>query len=161
MNEKAGPATDLPRHTRATLLEEASRRAAAYLDGLETRQVSPLTPDEAALSGLEEPLTEEQVPPDKVLEILDEVCSPATMAMAGPRFFGFVIGGSLPVTVAANWLATAWDQNAAFSRVTPGAAVLERAALKWLIDLLGLPQGCGGGFVTGATILTDGGWTAW
>ena len=152
MNETAGTSPDLLRRARAALLEGASRRAAAYLEGLETRQVSPLTADEAALSALEEPLTEEQVPPDKVLETLDEVCSPATMAMAGPRFFGFVIGGSLPVTVAANWLATAWDQNAAFSSVTPGAAVLERAALKWLIDILGLPQGCGGGFVTGATM---------
>ncbi|HYW83694.1 MAG TPA: hypothetical protein VFB30_10590, partial [Spirochaetia bacterium] len=80
MNETAGPGSDLLRHTRAALLEEAKRRAAAYLDGLETRQVSPLTADEAELSALEEPLTGEGVPPDEVLRILDEVCSPATMA---------------------------------------------------------------------------------
>ncbi len=134
------------------LLEESARRAIAYLEGLETRQVAPFAADEAVLSALDEPLAEESVRPDTVLQTLDEVCSPATMAMAGPRFFGFVIGGSLPVTVAANWLAAAWDQNAAFSSVTPGAAILERIALKWLIDILGLPQGCGAGFVTGATM---------
>jgi glutamate/tyrosine decarboxylase-like PLP-dependent enzyme len=134
------------------LLEESARRAIAYLEGLETRQVAPFAADEAVLSALDEPLAEESVRPDTVLQTLDEVCSPATMAMAGPRFFGFVIGGSLPVTVAANWLAAAWDQNAAFSSVTPGAAIQERIALKWLIDILGLPQGCGAGFVTGATM---------
>ena len=152
MNERADPPYDLLRQSRAALLEEAARRAVAYLDGLETRHVAPLAFEETALSALEEPLTDWQAAPDEVLRILDDVCSPATMAMAGPRFFGFVIGGSLPVTVAANWLATAWDQNAAFSSVTPGAALLERIALSWLIDILGLPQGCGAGFVTGATM---------
>ena len=89
--------------------------------------------------------------PTAVLRLLDETCSPASMAMAGPRFFGFVIGGSLPVTVAANWLAAAWDQNAAFHSVTPAAALLEQVSLRWLVELLGLPGGCGAGFVTGAT----------
>ena len=72
--------------------------------------------------------------------------------MAGPRFFGFVIGGALPVTVAANWLATAWDQNAAIYRVTPAIAELEQTALRWLLDVLGLPARSGGAFVTGATV---------
>ena len=74
------------------------------------------------------------------------------MAMAGPRFFGFVIGGSLPVTVAASWLAAAWDQNAAFYSVTPACAILEQMALRWLLDILHLPPGSGAGFVTGATL---------
>ena len=74
------------------------------------------------------------------------------MAMAGPRFFGFVIGGSLPVTLAANWLAGAWDQNAAYYNSTPSAAVIEQTALRWLLDLLGLPGRSGGAFVTGATM---------
>jgi glutamate/tyrosine decarboxylase-like PLP-dependent enzyme len=134
------------------LLEGTAGRAIAYLEGLESRRVAPLAVDIEALSALDVPLTEQPDPPDAVLKLLDEVCSPATMAMAGPRFFGFVIGGSLPVTVAANWLAAAWDQNAAFFSVTPGAALLEQVALKWLIDILGLPQGCGAGFVTGATM---------
>src|SRR5690606_18420097 len=75
-----------------------------------------------------------------------------TMAMAGPRFFGFVIGGALPVTLAANWLAGAWDQNSALYNVTPATARLEKVALGWLLELLGLPAGCGAGFVTGATV---------
>ena len=87
-----------------------------------------------------------------MLALLDELGSPATMGMAGPRFFGFVIGGSLPVTLAANWLATAWDQNAAFDSVTPAASLLEAVALEWLLDIFGLPEGCAGAFVTGATM---------
>jgi glutamate/tyrosine decarboxylase-like PLP-dependent enzyme len=74
------------------------------------------------------------------------------MATAGPRFFGFVIGGSQPVTLAANWLAGAWDQNSALYNVTPAAAVLEQVALKWLLRLFGLPSTCAGAFVTGATM---------
>jgi glutamate/tyrosine decarboxylase-like PLP-dependent enzyme len=87
-----------------------------------------------------------------VIRLLDEVGSPATMATAGGRFFGFVIGGTLPVTVAANWLATAWDQNTGRSTVTPATAELERIASGWLVELLGLPPGTGVGFVTGATL---------
>ena len=64
--------------------------------------------------------------------------------MAGPRFFGFVIGGSLPVTLAANWLAGAWDQNTALYRVTPATSHLEQLALAWLLELFGLPPECGG-----------------
>ncbi|HZG65137.1 MAG TPA: aminotransferase class V-fold PLP-dependent enzyme, partial [Herpetosiphonaceae bacterium] len=89
---------------------------------------------------------------EAVLRLLDEVGSPATTAMAGPRFFGFVIGGSLPVTLAANWLAGAWDQNSALYKPTPGTAFLEQIALRWLLDLLRLPKECAGAFVTGATM---------
>ena len=71
--------------------------------------------------------------------------------MAGGRFFGFVIGGSLPVALASNWLATAWDQNAALYGPTPGVAAFEQTALRWLLDLLQLPAGSAGAFVTGAT----------
>jgi len=74
------------------------------------------------------------------------------MAMAGPRFFGFVIGGSLPVTVAANWLAGAWDQNSGLFTPTPATAQLEQVALHWLLDLFKLSPDCGGAFVTGATM---------
>jgi glutamate/tyrosine decarboxylase-like PLP-dependent enzyme len=74
------------------------------------------------------------------------------MAMAGPRFFGFVIGGALPTTLAANWLAGAWDQNTGLAEVTPLSAKLEQVALRWLRDLLGLPPETGVGFVTGATM---------
>jgi glutamate/tyrosine decarboxylase-like PLP-dependent enzyme len=106
----------------------------------------------ANLSAFDEPLAEEATPPERVIEMLDAVCSPATTAMAGPRFFGFVIGGALPVTLAANWLAGAWDQNTGLYTPTPGTSHLEEVALGWLLDLFHLPRECGGAFVTGATM---------
>lgn len=134
------------------LLEETAQRAIAYLEGLENRSVGPSPEAVANLIVLDEPLPIQSTAPEAVLRQLDEICSPATMAMAGPRFFGFVIGGALPVTLAANWLAGAWDQNSALYNVTPATAQLEKVALGWLLELLGLPAGCGGGFVTGATV---------
>ena len=86
------------------------------------------------------------------LELLDEAGSPATMASAGPRYFGFVIGGALPESVAASWLATAWDQNAGLVAASPVSAALEDISLAWLLDLLCLPASAAGAFVTGATM---------
>jgi glutamate/tyrosine decarboxylase-like PLP-dependent enzyme len=90
--------------------------------------------------------------PDQVLATLDEIGSPATVASAGGRYFGFVTGGSLPATVAAGWLASAWDQNMYVSVMSPAGAKLEETALRWLVDALCLPSGTGAGFVTGATM---------
>jgi glutamate/tyrosine decarboxylase-like PLP-dependent enzyme len=87
-----------------------------------------------------------------VIALLDEIGSPATVASAGGRYFGFVIGGSLPATLAANWLAGAWDQDAGLVVISPAAAAIEETALRWLVDVLGLPAGTGAGFVTGATM---------
>jgi glutamate/tyrosine decarboxylase-like PLP-dependent enzyme len=87
-----------------------------------------------------------------VLALLDEVGSPAAVATAGPRYFGFVTGGSLPATVAASFLAAAWDQNAAFLVGSPIAAALEEVSLSWIRDLLSLPSSFAGGFVTGTTM---------
>jgi glutamate/tyrosine decarboxylase-like PLP-dependent enzyme len=84
--------------------------------------------------------------------MLDELGSPGTMGISGPRFFGFVIGGSLPAALGANWLASAWDQNAGLFIATPTATVLEEVSLGWLLDVLSLPAGCGAAFVTGATV---------
>jgi glutamate/tyrosine decarboxylase-like PLP-dependent enzyme len=84
--------------------------------------------------------------------MLDELGSPATMGIAGPRFFGFVIGGSLPAALGASWLASAWDQNAGLFAATPISALLEEVSLGWLLDALALPAGCGGAFVTGGTV---------
>ena len=134
------------------LLEMSAERAIAYLEGLQERPVAPSAAAVAGLSALDEPLPERPTPDEDVVRQLDDLCSPATMAMAGPRFFGFVIGGALPVTLAANWLAGAWDQNSALYNVTPATAKLEQVALGWLVDLFGLPPGTGGGFVTGATV---------
>jgi glutamate/tyrosine decarboxylase-like PLP-dependent enzyme len=134
------------------LLQDATRRALRYLDSLATRPVRPDPEATAALRRLEHPLPAEGRPAAEVLALLDEAVGPATMASAGPRFFGFVIGGSLPATLAANWLAGAWDQNAGLHSSTPGVSELERVALAWLVELFGLPQGTVGGFVTGATM---------
>jgi glutamate/tyrosine decarboxylase-like PLP-dependent enzyme len=87
-----------------------------------------------------------------VLALLDDCGSPGTVASGGPRYFGFVTGGALPVAQAAAWLTAAWDQNAALSVMSPTASVLNRVALRWVTELLGLPEGTGGGFVTGATM---------
>jgi glutamate/tyrosine decarboxylase-like PLP-dependent enzyme len=134
------------------LLGDASTRAVRYLDGLDSRPVAPSADAIARLAAFDVPLPAQVGDPLLTLRMLDEFGSPATMAMAGPRFFGFVIGGALPVTLAAQWLAGAWDQNSALHRVSPGTAVLERVALRWLLDVLQLPPECAGAFVTGATV---------
>ena len=134
------------------LLESTAQRAISYLENLGDRGVSPSAEAVARLATLDEALADRPTSPEHVVKILDEICSPATMAMAGPRFFGFVIGGSLPVTVAANWLAGAWDQNTGLYTPTPATSRLEQVALNWLLDLFQLPPDCGGAFVTGATM---------
>ncbi len=134
------------------LLEDAAQRAYAYLDALPTRPVAPSPAALRELARLRTPLPAAPTAPAKVLALLDEVGSPATVAMAGPRYFGFVIGGALPVTLAANWLAGSWDQNAGLFIASPIGATVEDVALGWLVDLLGLPAGTGAGFVTGATL---------
>ncbi len=134
------------------LLHDAAARAGRYLEGLEHRSVAPGSEALARLGELAGPLPGSPLPAEDVLARLDEICSPATIASAGPRYFGFVIGGSLPAALAANWLAAAWDQNAGLQATSPAAARLEEIALAWLVEALGLPAGCGGGFVTGATI---------
>jgi glutamate/tyrosine decarboxylase-like PLP-dependent enzyme len=136
----------------ADLLRDASERAIRFLSTLDRRAVAPTSEAVAALSRLEEPMPSSSGNAHDTLRILDEVGSPATLGIAGRRFFGFVMGGSLPVTVAASWLATAWDQNSAFFEVTPATSRLEEVALGWLLDLLGLPAESAGAFVTGATV---------
>lgn len=134
------------------LLEDAAARARRYLAELGERRTWP-TP--AALAGLErfvEPLQDPSVPAEAVLALLDEAGSPATVANAGGRYFGYVVGGALPAALAANWLAAAWDQNAHHWAGSPVAARLEEVALGWITGLAGLPAGTGGAFVTGASI---------
>lgn len=134
------------------LLENAAQRAIAYLQDLDARGVAPSPDAIARLSAFDEPLPAEPTQAEVVLRTLDELGSPATAAMAGRRYFGFVIGGVLPVALATNWLAGAWDQCSSLYNVTPATALLEQVALRWLIELFGLPSECGGAFVTGATV---------
>lgn len=134
------------------ILDTALRLSRRYLSGLDGRSVAPSPDAVEALSVLHERLPERSSDPAETLALLDRIVSPATMGMAGPRFFGFVIGGSLPVALAANWLAGAWDQNAGLYQSTPGVACLEEVALQWLMQLFDLPATTAAGFVTGATV---------
>ncbi len=127
-------------------------RGARYLDGLDARPVYPDAAAIARLTALGGPLPDRPSDPAETLALLDALGSPATVATAGPRYFGFVTGGALPAALAANWLAGAWDQNAFSSVASPAAVAIENIALGWLLDALGLPAECGAAFVTGATM---------
>ena len=134
------------------LLADAAERARRYLAAVDDRPVFPARDALARLDAFDEPLPEEPSDPEATLALLDEAGSPATVATTGGRYFGFVIGGSLPVAVAANWLATAWDQNAALPAMSPIAARLHDVVSGWLVDLLGLPEGATAVFVTGSAM---------
>jgi glutamate/tyrosine decarboxylase-like PLP-dependent enzyme len=138
--------------TNPALLEEAAARAARYLAGLPSRSVMPTAAAVERLASLDRALPDLPVDPLAVLGELDDVGSPATVASAGGRYFGFVTGGTLPAALVANWLSAAWDQNAGVTVMSPIAAALETVAIRWLIDVLALPPECAGGFVTGATM---------
>jgi glutamate/tyrosine decarboxylase-like PLP-dependent enzyme len=134
------------------LLNLTAETAARYLENLDDRSVAPSPEAVSGLKELYEPMPELPMDAEWVLETLDRIGSPATTGMAGPRHFGFVIGGSLPAALAANWLAGAWDQCPGVYVASPIGAVLEEVSLGWLLDVLKLPPGSGCGFVTGATM---------
>ena len=137
---------------RTALLKRAARDAMDYLEGEDARSVAPRQEAVAALSALRGPLPPGPTSAEAVLHLLDTYGSPATVAKTGGRNFGFVNGGCLPAALAASWLVSAWDQNAAFFVQSPAAIVLEEIALEWVRQLLGLPEGTGGAVVTGATM---------
>ena len=134
------------------LLLDAAERARSYLATLPSRRVAPAAEAVGRLAALDGPLPDHGTEPAAVLALLDAVGSPATVASAGGRYFGFVTGGTLPAALAATILASAWDQNAALTVMSPAATRIEDIALGWLLDILGLPPGCAGGFVSGATM---------
>ncbi len=135
-----------------SLLFDAANRAAHYIAALPTRQVSPSPSALEGLSRFDRPLQDEPLDPVEILRELDEIGSPATVASAGGRYFGFVIGGSLPAALAANILAGAWDQDAGLEVTSPVGSALEKTCRPWLIEALGLPSQAEVGFVTGATM---------
>lgn len=134
------------------LLDDAARRASRYLDDLADRAPAPSAQALAALHELDAPLNHEPRQPSHVLEQLDALGAPAAVAGNGGRYFGYVVGGTLPASLAAHWLATAWDQHAPHAAGAPGAAAFERTALRWIADLLGLPATVTGAFVSGTTL---------
>jgi len=133
------------------LLNDVAHRAAKYLTSVPDRSVVPRPEDLERLTMLGGSVPAGPTSASEVLRLLDEIGSPATVTSTGGRYFGFVTGGTLPAALAANWLAGTWDQNAAFSVMSPIAAAAEEIVLGWLRELLGLPLSCGAGFVTGAT----------
>jgi glutamate/tyrosine decarboxylase-like PLP-dependent enzyme len=131
------------------LLQRATEIAQAYLASLPERRVAPsATPAQlrAALGG---PLPEAGETASAVLERLARGAEPGILASSGPRFFGFVIGGSLPAALAADWLAVAWDQNCGLYATSPANSVCEETAAGWILELLDLPRSAGVGFTTG------------
>jgi glutamate/tyrosine decarboxylase-like PLP-dependent enzyme len=131
---------------------EANDCARAYVAGLGSRPVFPRAEALMALEELERPLPVGPSDPVEVIAELHRLGSPATVASAGGRYFGFVIGGVLPAALGASWLASTWDQNAALVTTSPIAAALEKVALGWLRQLLRLPSEAAGALVTGATM---------
>ncbi len=134
------------------LLQDTAQRAIRYLAELDDRGVAPSVEAVAALGALDTSLPDRPTDPAEVLDLLDTYGSPATTANTGGRYYGFVTGGVLPAALAASWMSSTWDQNGFGYTNSPVAVVLEEIALSWLVDLLGLPSGCGGAFVTGATM---------
>jgi glutamate/tyrosine decarboxylase-like PLP-dependent enzyme len=133
------------------LLRETFTRAVRYLDALGERRVFP---DAAALDGLsafDEPLPGGPTDPRVVMDKLDRFGAPATVASAGGRYFGFVTGGALPASVATSWLAAAWDQCGGLRLLSPLSSRIDEVCRRWLVELLGLPEGAAIGYVTGAT----------
>jgi glutamate/tyrosine decarboxylase-like PLP-dependent enzyme len=156
---------------RYEVLDDAARLARAFLDGLPSRRVGAEASLEELRSRLGRQLTQEGEDPGAVISDLARDVEPGLIASAGPRYFGFVIGGALPVAVAADWLTSAWDQNGGGYAASPALSVAEEVAAGWVRELLGLPPGCGVGFVTGCqmahftclaaarhAVLRDAGW---
>jgi glutamate/tyrosine decarboxylase-like PLP-dependent enzyme len=139
-------------HAVPALLQDASRRAARYLATIDDRAVAPSPEAIARLDRFEQPFPEHGEDPAKLLERLDLLGGPATVASAGGRYFGFVIGGSHPAALAANVLAGAWDQAAGMIHTSPIAARLDEIVIGWVLEALDLPRDCEGGLTTGATM---------
>jgi glutamate/tyrosine decarboxylase-like PLP-dependent enzyme len=131
------------------LLDHTAAIASRYLDSLPTRRVGPSATAGELRQRLGRPLTDEGVPAEQVIRDLASDAEPGIVASSGPRYFGFVIGGTLPVALAADWLTSAWDQNPGIFVTSPAASVVEEVAASWIIDLFGLPATASVGFVTG------------
>jgi len=147
-----GGSSDPTTDRRTALLKRTARDAMDYLEGVDARAVAPSPDAVAKLNALRGPLPPGPTNPETVLHLLHEFGSPATMAKTNGRFFGFVTGDCLPAALAASWLVSAWDQNAAHYAQSPVAAQLDETAIEWVRELFGLPEGTGGAVVTGATM---------
>jgi glutamate/tyrosine decarboxylase-like PLP-dependent enzyme len=134
---------------RYEVLDDAGRLAREFLAGLPERHVGAEADLEELRARLARPLSDEGTDARTVIRDLAQDVDPGLVASAGPRYFGFVIGGALPIALAADWLVSAWDQNGGGYAASPALSVAEEVAADWTRDLLGLPEDCGIGFVTG------------
>jgi glutamate/tyrosine decarboxylase-like PLP-dependent enzyme len=131
-------------------LDRAHEHARRWLVVEAERGVAPLLDVGGVLARLDSTLQDDPRPPADVVDELAAAVEPGLMSMGSGRFFGWVVGGSLPAALGADWLVSAWDQNSPFRGATPGTTAVEDVASRWLLDLLGLPPASGVGFVTGA-----------
>jgi glutamate/tyrosine decarboxylase-like PLP-dependent enzyme len=138
--------------THRDVLARAAERAADYRDNVDARPPRPTATPAELRARFGGPTPETGADWTKVIDTLAEAAEPGLMGMTGRRFFAWVIGGSHPVGVAADWLTSAWGQNAGLFQGTPSAAIAEEAAAAWLLDLLDLPRDCSVGYTTGATM---------
>ncbi|CAN5505405.1 aminotransferase class V-fold PLP-dependent enzyme [soil metagenome] len=136
----------------ARSLGRASARAVSWLASLPDRPIPPVADADTLLAKLSGPLPEAPADPAEVIDMLADGVEPGLMAMPSGRFFGWVIGGTLPAALGADWLTGAWDQNSGMRFATPGTVAAEEAAAAWVLELLGLPERADVGFVTGATM---------
>jgi glutamate/tyrosine decarboxylase-like PLP-dependent enzyme len=138
---------------RAELLTRTGQLANEFLDGVAARPVARRVEFDEMLTEISgNGLRDNGDEPAQIIEQLAALADRAVVATAGPRYFGFVVGGSLPVALAADWLTSAWDQNGAFYAHSPLAAAAEQTAGEWLVDLFGLAKGTSVGFTTGGTM---------
>ena len=131
------------------LLEKTASLAARWIDSLPDRPVNPAHGVEELRKKLGGPLSERGADPTQVVEAFTEGVTPGLTASPGPRYFGFVTGGALPASLAADWLTSAWDQNAVLAISSPAASAVEEVVASWILDLLDFPSECSVGFVTG------------
>jgi glutamate/tyrosine decarboxylase-like PLP-dependent enzyme len=133
------------------LFEQAKTAAYRYMDNIHTMDVYPSESSRAHLKMFDETMPDDSCPPSIVLKMLESYGSENTVAQTGGKYFGFVCGGSLPVTLAAKWMTDVWDQNSAVFVQSPIAAELETICEKWMTELLGLPSGTAAGFESGSS----------
>ncbi|HSI81793.1 MAG TPA: aminotransferase class V-fold PLP-dependent enzyme [Solirubrobacterales bacterium] len=131
------------------LLDRTARIARDYLAGLDERHVGAQASAAELRSALEMPLPSSGVDPETAIDELARAVAAGLVASAGPRYFGFVIGGSVPAALAADWLTSTWDQNTALYAAAPAACVAEEVCARWIVELFGLPERSSVGFVTG------------
>ena len=138
------------------VLDRATARSMEWIDSIPNRRVAPSSNVDAMKKVFDHPLQDGPMDPVEVVDELATLAEPGLMAMPSGRFFGWVIGGTLPAALGADVLVSAWDQNAAMRYASPATAAIEEVAGEWLLELLGLPAGSDVGFTTGATM---GNWT--